>query len=412
MIAEVREMVDNLVPTRFPTSWKTISIGDVSYGGQYGLNAAAMTEGTGVRFIRITDIDDRGQLGRCPPAFVPSSSVGLKQYELSEGDILIARSGATAGKSYLHHSIGEDSVFAGYLIRFKVDTNRVLPSFLFRFLQTGDYWRQLGTHKRVVAQPNVNAKQLASIRFPLPPIPEQERIVSILDAAEELRRLREQADRRTADLIPALFHEMFGDPATNPKGWPRKPLDGVVDLQSGGTPSKEEPSFWNGTIPWITAKDMKVLEIVDSQDLVTEAALEQTALKTVPPGKILVVVRGMILAHTLPLGITRVPVTINQDLKAIFPDRRTLEPEFILWSLKSLDKVLLGKVSSAGHGTRKLDIPRLTETLVPLPPLSMQRDFASRVADIRAMEVQQAMSRRRLDDLIQSLLHRAFKGEL
>ena len=94
--------------------WPTKSLGELAGCGQYGLNAAAMSEGTGVRFVRITDITQGGELKHEEPAFVPEDTAELDNYELKDGDLLIARSGATAGKSYIHRSFGERAVFAGH----------------------------------------------------------------------------------------------------------------------------------------------------------------------------------------------------------------------------------------------------------------------------------------------------------
>lgn len=289
----------------------------------------------------------------------------------------------------------------------------VLPEWIFAFVRQPSFRAAAGaSFTGTAGQQRVPTNFVSRSLIPIPPIPQQERIVAILDATEELRSLRMQADRRTADLIPALFHKMFGNPDKNTKEWPAIKLAQVTELTSGGTPSKENPSYWNGAIPWLSAKDMKGSEAYDAEDHVTELALKKTTLKRIPANQILIVVRGMILAHTLPLCITRVPVTINQDLKAIMPDENILDSDYLLWTLKALCPVLLAKVSDAGHGTKKLDVPRLIETPVPIPPLPLQRDFAARVAAIRTMEVRQAASRHRLDDLFQSLLHRAFRGEL
>jgi hypothetical protein len=88
-ITSLRRNLDVGNPSKNLKDWKDTTLGEIGGGGQYGLNAAAMSEGTGVRFIRITDIDDMGQLGRCPPAFVPVPTPNLNLYELSEGDILL-----------------------------------------------------------------------------------------------------------------------------------------------------------------------------------------------------------------------------------------------------------------------------------------------------------------------------------
>lgn len=103
--------------------------------------------------------------------------------------------------TFTHHSVSR-SVFAGYLIRFKIDRDSALPIFVFSFLQSAAYWSQLNSHKRVVAQPNVNAKQLASLRLPLPPLPQQtifaQRVAEIrgMEAAQATSRAR----------LDALFH--------------------------------------------------------------------------------------------------------------------------------------------------------------------------------------------------------------
>ena len=98
-------------------------------------------------------------------------------------------------------------------------------------------------------------------------------------------------------------------------------------------------------------------------------------------------------------------------MKGLLP-KQPIEPEFLRWSLQALHPHLLNQVSTAGHGTKKLDSDRLREVSIPILPLSLQKEFASGVSNIRAMQTEQANSRRRLDDLFQSMLHRAFQGEL
>jgi type I restriction enzyme, S subunit len=96
----------------------------------------------------------------------------------------------------------------------------------------------------------LNKEKVSAIRVPVPPRFEQDRIVAVLDEAAELQRLRREADRRTAELVPAIFNEMFGDPATNPKGWPRERLANLVQFVGGGTPARARPEYFEGTIPW------------------------------------------------------------------------------------------------------------------------------------------------------------------
>jgi len=256
--------------------------------------------------------------------------------------------------------------------------------------------------------PNGGLKKLA---IPLIPLSQQDTIIEILDEAEELGKLRIQADRCTADLIPALFHEMFGGLTKNTSLWSSLPLGEVVNFGSGATPSKENPEFWNGQMPWVSPKDMKADEITDTEDHVSAAAFEKTNLQLIPKDTVLIVVRGMILAHTVPIRRCRVPVAINQDMKALLP-KQSIEPEFLRWSLQAQHAHLLTQVSTAGHGTKKLDTEKLRAVTIPIPPLPLQKEFANHVTEIRKLQDEQAASRQRLDDLFQSCLHRAFNGEL
>jgi len=95
---------------------------------------------------------------------------------------------------------------------------------------------------------------------------------------------------------------------------------------------------------------MKVDEIIDAEDHVSASAFRETNLQLIPKDTVLIVVRGMILAHTVPIRICRVPVGINQDMKALLP-KQPLDPEFLRWSLQSQHAHLLNQVSTAGHGT-------------------------------------------------------------
>jgi type I restriction enzyme, S subunit len=257
----------------------------------------------------------------------------------------------------------------------------------------------------------VNRGNIRKYRLSVPPLTEQKRIVKLLSEADALRKLRAEADNRTADFIPALFQEMFGEPRLEGVAWPELSLGSIVDFLSGGTPSKEKPEFWGGTTPWVSPKDMKADEIKDAIDHVQAVAFESTNLRLVPKNTVLIVVRGMILAHTVPIAICRVPVAINQDMKALVPKQR-IEPEFLWAALRAQHNHLLNQVSTASHGTKKIETKDLRSILIAIPPLSSQKEFASRVKEIRKLEAAQVTSRLRLHAMFQSLLHRAFSGEL
>ncbi|NCC62815.1 MAG: restriction endonuclease subunit S [Verrucomicrobiae bacterium] len=257
----------------------------------------------------------------------------------------------------------------------------------------------------------VSKSDIGSLQIPLPPIEEQKRIAAILDAADALRVKRRESIAQLDALLQSTFLDMFGDPVTNPMGWECMPFNKIGRFLSGSTPSKERTDYWGGLIPWVSPKDMKVTRINDAIDHVTDLAFEETNLKVVEPRCVLIVVRGMILAHSFPVAVNQVPVAINQDMKAIVPLTK-VNVLFLLECISLLKRQILSEVSTAGHGTKRLDSEAMKKILVPLPPLSLQRRFASIV---EAAESQKARLRAHLDELdalFASLQSRAFNGEL
>ena len=160
---------------------------------------------------------------------------------------------------------------------------------------------------------------------------------------------------------------------------------------------------------------MKSWYIDDTQDHISPIALKETAVKLIPKGSVLVVVRGMILAHTFPVSVTTKEVTINQDMKALSPTDDLLS-EYLAYILRARASSILREVEIAAHGTRRLKTDTLMQVAVPdIPKDSQQRTVAyldsvqSAVNDMRRILDQDA---KLLDQLEQSILERAFRGEL
>jgi type I restriction enzyme S subunit len=176
--------------------------------------------------------------------------------------------------------------------------------------------------------------RLSSVPIFFPRVEEQHRILTMLDEADAIWRLRKEAEEASSHLIPGTFKQMFGKLRKNtPKQ--NASLRDVVSVLGGATPSKGQAEFWGGTIPWVTPKDMKPPIITSATDYVSELALEGSSLKMVPRNCILVVVRGMILARAVPIRENRIPVVVNQDMKALVPSS-DLIPVYLRWALQCL----------------------------------------------------------------------------
>ena len=162
-----------------------------------------------------------------------------------------------------------------------------------------------------------------------------------------------------------------------PAHWELARLWRLSSAISGATPTKDNPVYWNGKIPWVSPKDMKLRLIDTSRDLITQRALEETGIRLVEPGAVLIVVRGMILAHSFPVAVTTAQVTINQDMKALrLVDG--LDTSYFAWTLEGLARGIIATVvEEAAHGTRAIRMDRWRNVLFPLPPYTEQRAIAA-----------------------------------
>ena len=157
--------------------------------------------------------------------------------------------------------------------------------------------------------------------------------------------------------------------------WKTYKLGDCVNLLSGGTPSKKNPEYWDGSIPWVSCKDMKKAYLYDSQDHITEKGAAN-GTRFVSPETILIVVRGMILGQHFPVAIAKRKMAFNQDLKAL-QCAPNVDPKFLFHWLRGKSYEILGIVDEAAHGTKRLQTDRLQNFPLHLPPLPIQRKIAA-----------------------------------
>ena len=156
--------------------------------------------------------------------------------------------------------------------------------------------------------------------------------------------------------------------------WQGTLLGHVTEFLSGGTPSKGQAAYWNGSVPWVSAKDMKRFRLHDTQDHVTvEGVANGTRL--VPAGTVLLLTRGMTLLNDIPVCVTKRPMTFNQDVKALRPTSR-VDPNFLPYLVLGNKRRLLSLVDLSGHGTGRLNSAELKALDVQLPPIPEQRAIA------------------------------------
>jgi type I restriction enzyme S subunit len=145
----------------------------------------------------------------------------------------------------------------------------------------------------------------------------------------------------------------------------------IKTITGGGTPSTTNSEYWNGDIPWVSAKDMKSRLIADTEDHVSELGVHESSSKIIPKYSVLIVVRSGILKHTFPVAINTVKVAINQDIKAIEPLSKVLN-NFLYWYLKGNENSILSFCSKVGATVESIDVDKLLSYPFPLIPTSIQ----------------------------------------
>ena len=155
------------------------------------------------------------------------------------------------------------------------------------------------------------------------------------------------------------------------------PLKYMVRFSGGGTPSRDVSAYWRGDIPWVSPKDMKVAKISASEEYLTEAGLSNSTSSLIDQGALLLVVRSGILKHTIPVAINTVPVSLNQDMKALRINKLRLSVKYIQYLIVGKNKELLLEWAKQGATVESLEQEYLENSVFPVPSLQEQEKIAN-----------------------------------
>lgn len=195
-----------------------------------------------------------------------------------------------------------------------------------------------------------------------------------------------------------------------PSGWSKLPLGEVGRWHSGGTPSLAIADYWGGDLPWVSPKDMKAPRLHDAIDHISNSAVAAGAT-VLPAGAILMVVRGMILAHSMPVARAERPLSFNQDIKAVVC-RDQVDSEFLLYWFLSHARRLLSLTTESTHGTKRLPTETLFREVVACPSVEEQRAIATVLSDVDALlaKLDQLIAKKR--DLKQAAMQQLLTGRI
>lgn len=443
-------------PYRVPASWRWTRLDEVASYIQRGKSPTYAQSGS-VKIISQKCIQWSGFL-EGPCRFLDDEAFGKfgRERLIRTGDLLWNSTGTG--------TIGRVNVFDGTQFgeqAFVADSHVTVvrlancdPRYVWCYLASPDVQKNLESDASgSTNQVELSSSYVRNTWLPLPPLAEQKRIVAkvgeLMALCDELetRQQEETKLKRSAaasalhhlteastpeetaerwSLIAPRFSELFDDLETiakfnavilelgadgrldriagvSKRHHSKVPISRCVKVFGGGTPSKQITNYWNGDIPWITPKDMKVAELSDSIDRLSRDALAETNVKLLPANAVLTVVRGMILAKTFPVAISRVPATINQDMKALICDNLVL-PEYLSLTLNGSRRKVLEQVERSTHGTCRLDTNKLLSVPIRLLEPDEQIAVVAKVDELIALFERLAMEVRESEQLNAELM--------
>ncbi len=254
--------------------------------------------------------------------------------------------------------------------------------------------------------PSIRKTEVEAWDVPLPSLEEQRRIVDLLSRAESIVRMRREASRLAKEIIPALFLDMFGDPATNPKGWEIKSFDALGTLDRGRSRHRPRDAahLYGGTYPFVQTGDVTRSggAIATYTQTYSEAGLAQSTLW--PIGTLCIT----IAANIAETGILGFAACFPDSVVGFLPGEH-VRTDYIQQWLTFLKPALAAQAPQAAQ--KNINLAILKGLKVPLPPVQLQGAFAAQVERLRALTASQSVASNNASQAFQSLLAGVFGAD-
>jgi type I restriction enzyme S subunit len=397
-------------------AWNTVKLSDVCEiqrgGSPRPIDKFITDDENGINWIKIGDVAEGAKYitetrERIKPEGVRSSR------EVGHGDFLLSNS-MSFGRPYILRTSG--CIHDGWLV-LRYDKNKLTEDFLYHVLSSGFVYAQFVKFAVGAVVKNLNSEVVRQVLIPLPPISEQRRIAAILDQVDTLRAKRREALAQLDSLTQSIFIEMFGDPAHNSMGWVRKPLvslcESTDDIKCGpfGT-QLAKSEFTTEGIPLWGIKNVNASFKLPTHEFLAPRTAERLKQYSIEEGDIVMTRKGTVgNCAVYPKGF---PFSImHSDLLRLRVSREKCEPRFLTHQLhhsRDVERQLV--LISGGAVMPGINVTKLKNLEVQVPPLSLQIEFSNRLDTLERLKVTHSSSLYELDTLFASLQHRAFRGEL
>ena len=334
----------------------------------------------------------------------------MRRGKIEKEDILIVKDGATTGKtSFVHDNFPYYiSVVNEHVFIVRADTKKVIPKYLFYVLFSKIGQSQIMKTFHGSAIGGINSKFVDSVRVPIPSLPIQKRIVSILERAEKLKEKREKANEETNKIIQNIFYKMFGDPITNSEKLPTQKIEKLCTLVRGSSPRpKGDQRYYGGKIPRLMIQDITRdgRIVIPKIDFLTEEGAKLS--RPVKKGTVIMTVSGGV-GVIAELGVD---ACIHDGFVAFKElDETQVNKTFFEFFMIAIK--ILHEKNKAGAIFQNLTTSQVKNMDIILPEIKLQNRFAELVKKIEILKDKQKQSTEEINTLFDALMQKAFKGEL
>ena len=365
----------------------------------------------GIPFLNIRTLTDEGFINKslCQCVKKEEFTNKYEHFLLNEGDFVVSSSG-TLGKLAEVRKQDLPIMLNTSVIRFRpLDTNILDRDFLKWFIKSPLYFRQIESASTGTAIKNYGPSHLKKMVIPLPPIASQRRIADILDKADEIIRKRKEAIALTEQLQKSIFLDMFGDPVTNPKGWEKVTVNDVVSEVKDGP--HVSPEYSHNGIPILSTRNIRPNELIMEDIKYISEDVYLNLIKRFKPQK-----GDVLLTKGGTTGFAKVVdwdwnFAVWVHLALLRPNNK-IRSEFLEATLNSPNCYLQSQLYTHGIANKDLGLNRIRKIKMCLPPLDLQDEYCQIRKKTLFLLNKNKKSLKESENLFNSLLQKAFKGEL
>ena len=356
----------------------------------------------GIRIIRITNVQ-KGYIEDSDPKYYPIEyRNSIEKYILKENDLLMSLTG-NVGRVGLISKTMLPAALNQRVACLRTIDSLISKEYVFQFLNSDLFEQSAIRSSNGVAQKNLSTDWLKKVEITYPSVEQQKLITSTLNLIERLICCRKEQNKKLNELVKSRFNELFGDPVLNEMGWEKHALKEFGIWKSGGTPKRNDEKYFRGHIPWITSGELEHKYIDDSFEKITEKAIESSSAKIIEKGSLLL---GMYDTAGLKSSINTKVMSCNQAIAFAKLDDKITNTIYVYYVIQNLRSMLLNQ--QRGVRQKNFNLSMIKNISIPLPPLSLQNEFADFVAQVDKSQLAIQKSLEELETLKKSLMQEYF----